>query len=715
MLQIIQYQKNGKMLVEELPAPKMRSGWILVQNMYSLISSGTERTSVETAQASIIGKAKSRPDLVRQVVDNAKKEGLSATYKKVKSRLDNYKELGYSCSGIVLESSVDEFKQGDRVACAGSTANHSEIISVPKNLAVKIPSMVSFEEAAFTTIGSISMQGVRQAEIRLGEKVAVIGLGLIGLITIQLLKANGCKVIGLDINDHNFELAEKFGCDECILFNADSIKRVETFTKGHGTDAVLITASTQSNEPVELALQYAMKKSKIVIVGVTGMNIPRSQFYEKEIDFRISCSYGPGRYDSMYEEKGIDYPIGYVRWTEKRNMESILTLLDEKKLNFKTLITHKIPIKEGLRAYDIITGKIKEKYNAILIEYSKEIKKISNEKSKIILNNPINSKNDIKIGFIGAGNFAQSYLIPPLKKSGVSFVGLVTARSINAKTTANKFKFNFASTEKNDIFNNKKINTIFIATRHDSHAKYVVEGIKSGKNIFCEKPLAINDKQLDEIEKAIKQTNFDKQILVGFNRRFSKCVRSIKNYFTEIREPLIIHYRVNAGFIPLTHWTQDVDQGGRIIGEGCHFIDTMIYLTNSMPISVFAQSIKSENSQINSNDSVSITIQFNSGSIGNLLYLANGDSSVPKEYCEVYGGNRTVIMKNFKTVEFYKNNKMHKEKYDGKKGHDEEIEYFINRCLGKVKQQLTLEEIMATTRTTFRIIESLNKNQLIEV
>lgn len=716
MFQIIQYQKTGEMFVEELLAPKLKSGGVLVQNMYSLISAGTERTSVETAQASIIGKVKSRPDLVKQVLDNVKKEGLIATFQKVNNRLDSYKELGYSCAGIVLESSVDEFKLGDKVACAGAGyASHAEIICVPKNLVVKIPEKVSFEEAAFTTVGSIALQGVRQTDIKLGENVVVIGLGLIGLITVQLLKANGCRVIGLDINDNNFELAKKLGCDVFTISNKDSLKVVESFTKGHGTDAVIITTSTNSNEPIELAFQYARKKSKVVIVGVAGMNLPRSPFYEKELDVRISCSYGPGRYDSTYEERGIDYPIGYVRWTEKRNMEAILNLTAEGKLDFKTLITHKIQISEGVKAYDLITGKIKEKYIGILIEYPQKIKDLAREKRKIILKEASTKNDKVAIGFIGAGNFAQSCLIPPLQKLGISFIGVVTSKPINVKSIAKKYNFNFASTEAADISRNEDINTIFIATRHDSHSKYVVEGIKHNKNIFVEKPLSINEEQLNELEKVINETNYNKHLQVGFNRRFSKPIKSIKKFFSEIKEPLVIHYRVNAGFIPLTHWTQDLEQGGRIIGEGCHFIDTMVYLTDSLPVSVFAESIISENSQVNKNDSVSITIQFKNGAVGHLLYLANGDSLVPKEYCEVYGGNLTAIMNNFKTVEYYKNNKMKKEKYDGKKGHNEEIEHFINVCLGKENSKLSFEEMITATKTTFRAIESLNKKQLVEV
>jgi len=445
------------------------------------------------------------------------------------------------------------------------------------------------------------------------------------------------------------------------------------------------------------------------------MNIPRSPFYEKELDLRISCSYGPGRYDPIYEEKGIDYPIGYVRWTEKRNMEAILNLLSEGKLDFNSLITHKIPISDGLQAYDTITGKIKEKYIGILIEYSKELKYLESEKRKIEINyKPIENGN-VFVGFIGAGNFAQSYLIPPLQKLGVPLIGLATSKPVTSKTTAKKFNFNFATTEIKDILNDERINTIFIATRHDSHAKLVIEAIKTDKNIFVEKPLAINEEQLTEIEKYIRETNYNKHLQVGFNRRFSKPIRSIKEFFIDVKEPLVIHYRVNAGFIPLSHWIQDPEHGGRIIGEGCHFIDTMVYLTGALPVSVFAESIISHNTQTKNDDTVSIIIKFEDGSVGNLLYLANGDGSVPKEYCEVYGGGRTAIMNNFQEVIFYKNNKTKNQKFDGKKGHFEELQHFINICLGKEKPQLSLDEIIAATKATFRAIQSLEKKQLVEV
>jgi len=719
MKQIIQYQKSGEMFVKELDEPQLKKGCVLVRNVYSLISTGTEKTSVETAQASMLGMAKSRPDLVKQVMENAKKDGLKATYEKVMNRLDNFKELGYSCAGEVIESDLEEYKPGDRVACGGATANHSEIVCVPKNLVVRIPEGVNYEEAAFTTVGSIAMQGVRQADLRVGENAVVIGLGLIGLITVQILKASGCRVAGLDINENNFEKAKASGCDECYISGSESVKRIENFTEGYGSDAVIITAGTKSNEPVELALQYARKKSKIVVVGAVGMNLPRNPFYEKEIDFRISCSYGAGRYDNEYEERGIDYPIGYVRWTENRNMKSILELISEGKLNVKSLITHKIPIEKGLEAYDIITGKVKEKYLGILIEYKMEKKEEREEvrsegvreagseekEKKVYAEKPI-------IGFIGAGNFAQSYLIPNLK--GTEIKTVMTGKPLNADSVKEKFGFKKSTVDSKEIFEDKEINTVFVATRHDSHANYVVKAIKAGKNIFVEKPLAINEEQLREIKNVYNSIN-SQYLMVGFNRRFSESFVKIKKFFNDVREPLIINYRVNAGLIPKTHWTQSPEQGGRLIGEGCHFIDTMQYLTGAKPEGVYAHNIGTNNSQMTGYDNTATVINFSDGSVGNLLYIANGDSSVPKEYCEVYGGGRTAIMDNFKEVRMYSGGKMKKVKLDGKKGHKEEVEYFIKVLKGKQEPDLKFESMYLTTLATFRIMESLKTRKHIKI
>ncbi|MCX7612089.1 MAG: bi-domain-containing oxidoreductase, partial [Ignavibacterium sp.] len=621
MLQIIQYQKNGEISVEDLPDLTCPPNGILVKNYYSLISAGTERTSVETAKASLIGKAKTRPDLVKQVIDNIKKEGFLATYKKVLNRLDNYKELGYSSSGIVIESKTNVFKPGDRVACAGF-AYHSELVGIPKNLAVKVPDEVSLREAAFTTIGAIALQGVRQAKVNLGETVVVIGLGLIGLITVQLLKANGCKVIGLDINERNFGLAEGFGCNYCFKLENNFINKIHNLTNGFGADAVIITASTNTSEPMEDAIKIARKKGRIVIVGTLKIVIPRQEFYEKELEITISCSYGPGRYDYNYEIKGLDYPYNYVRWTENRNMEAILELLREKKINFEKLITHEIPIEEGLKAYEIITGKVKEQHIGILIKYNQE-KDLSRNytKENFKVNKTFDSK--IVVGFIGAGNFAQSYLLPYLKSKEIELRKVATKTPITAKSVAEKFGFKYYSTSPEEILDDPHINTIFIVTNHSTHGKFVKEALKRNKNVFVEKPLCITEEELMDIKDIY--TKSTSKLFVGFNRRFSKQFELIKNFFHNRTEPLFILYRVNAGFIPSDHWIQRVEEGGRLIGEGCHFIDIFDFLIESDIKEFDIKALNNRSDLQIINDNFILTIKYNDGSVATLLYNSNGD------------------------------------------------------------------------------------------
>lgn len=713
MKQIIQYQKTGEMKIEELPLPVIRDGCVLVKNEFSVISSGTERTSVETAKASMIGKARSRPDLVKQVISSAKREGLKATWEKVQNRLDNYKELGYSCAGTVVESAVSSFKAGDRVACAGAAANHSEYVLVPANLAVRVPDSVSFDEAAFTTLGSIAMQGVRQADLRIGEKAAVIGLGLLGIITVQILKAAGCKVIGLDINDNNFELARSLGCDETIIIGDDSAGKVETFTNGYGTDAVIITASTKSNKPVELALEFARRKSPVVVVGAVGMDIPRSPFYEKEAELKISCSYGPGRYDRDYEEYGIDYPFEYVRWTENRNMQSVLDLLESGKMSFRPLITHYFGIKDGLNAYDLITDKTGEKHLGVLISYGSH-----DSKREVISRDfhgtaakaaaPVNPRmktDTIVAGFIGAGNFAQSYILPAVKKNGVRLKTVITSKPVNASSVKSKFGFEECGTNPDMVFSDNEINTVFIASRHDSHGNFVLRTIQSGKNVFVEKPLAISKAELDAISEAYGKSNVN--LTAGFNRRFSKSFKDIKKFFSGVKEPKVIIYRVHAGYIPSSHWIQDPLQGGRIIGEGCHFIDTMQYLTESDPVSFSAAPIRSRNIKAGGRDNVTVTINFADGSVGTLIYLSNGDTSVDKEYCEVFAGGKTAIMSNFNANIYHSGGKRTVSKEDGRKGHAEEIRQFLNLIRGNKAEAITFGEIQSNTELTFKINEVL--------
>jgi len=712
MLQAIQYQKTGELHVKELPAPELKPKMIVVHTQASLISAGTERTSVSTAKASMLEKIRTRPDLVKQVVDMAKREGMLSTLSKVRTKLDSYKALGYAAAGVVIESSTDEFAPGDRVACAGGGyASHAEVIAVPRNLAVKIPDGVSFDEAAFTTLGAIAMQGVRQADVRLGEAVAVIGLGLLGQLTVQLLKAAGCRVIGLDINERQFELAREFGADALAVSGSGSLGSIESFTRGIGCDAVIITAGTSSNDPVELAIQAARKKGRVVVVGAVGMNIPRSPFYEKELDITISCSYGPGRYDPEYEEEGHDYPVGYVRWTERRNMESVLDLIASGRLNVNRMITHRLPITQAERAYDIITGKIQEPYIGIVLNYPDRGGQALVR--TVAVNRAEPKAGALGIGFIGAGSFAQSYLLPTVRSSGTRLVAVATSTSVNARSVAEKFGFETAATDAGTLLARPEIDGVFVATRHDSHAGYVLRALDAGKQVFVEKPLAIAREELEAIRERAETTS--DRVMVGFNRRFSGSLGVMKRHFAGVEEPLAMMYRVNAGHIRLDHWTQAESQRGRIIGEGCHFIDCMQFMTGARPTSVHAAAIGSENRTVRNADSVSITIRFSDGSIGTLMYLANGDPSVPKEYFEVFGGGRTAIMNNFQDVMLARGRKRKVDKFNGDKGHAEEVRQTLAAMKEGTPMPISFQSLYDTTMATLAAMESLETGEVVRL
>ena len=706
MKQVIQNFKTGELYVDDVPLPSISEGMVLIENEFSLISAGTERGTVKVAQANLLNKARQRPDLVAQVIQNIKKEGLKATITKVRAKLDSLRAMGYSTSGVVL-SSMDtngQFKPGDRVACAGfEYASHAEIVSVPQNLVVKIPDGVSSDDAAFTTLGAIAMQGVRQAEVRIGERVCVIGLGLLGQITCQLLRANGCAVFGIDLSDAFVKIANEHSADKALLRNDPNlISACDNFTNGHGFDAVIITAAAQSSDPVELAGEISMKKGKVVVVGMVTMNIPRDpHYYRKEIDIRMSCSYGPGRYDVNYEENGQDYPYAYVRWTEQRNMESFLDLLARKYINLKPLITHVIDVEDAEKAYDIILGKVKEHHIGILLKYSENENK---SRSAIrISDKPLAA---INTGFIGAGSFAQSYLIPNVKSSGGSLDGVVTSRGITAKNVGDKFGFNFCSSDINDVLGNEKINTVFIATPHSSHADLVVKSLEANKNVFVEKPLAISAEELDRVIETKK--NHSQPLLVGFNRRFAPISEDIKKEFQNTGEPMVVNIRINAGFIPKDNWIQQKDIGaGRIIGEMCHFIDLMQYFTGSEPVKVYADCINSTNDKISPADNIAIVIKFANGSVGNLTYLANGDKGMPKELIEVFSGSKIGVINDFRDGLIYKNGKAVKLKSSGK-GHKEEVAAFLNALKSGNGSPISFRSICLTTLTTFKIHDSLH-------
>ena len=711
MLQIVQYQKTGEVSASELPAPICKEGGILVQTHFSLISAGTEKISVENAQSSLIQRARKQPDQVKLVIDSIKKEGIVSTAKRVKSKLESYKPLGYSASGVVIDSRTDGFIPGDKVAVAGAGyANHAEILSIPKNLAVKIPDSVTFEDAAYTTLGSIAMQGVRQADLRLGEKVAVIGLGLLGQITVQLLKASGCQVVGLDINETLFAMAEKFGCDKCYPSSFEYTNDILAFTHGIGCDAVIITASTSSNQPMELALELARKKGRVVVVGAVGMNVPRGTFYAKELDLTISCSYGPGRYDPNYEERGEDYPPAYVRWTENRNMQAFLELISCGSMNVKAMNTHTFDIKDAAKAYDLITGKTDNKFLGVLISYSQ--RSDANIKS-VQLGYSQNNKS-INLGFIGAGTFAQGYLLPNISSKDVDFVACSTETPVNAQSVAEKYGFAISTTDSSELIRNKDVNTIFCATRHDTHAKFVIEAVKANKPIFVEKPLAATEVQLKEIKDQVENQNGS--VFVGFNRRFSKPFITLKEFFSQRSEPLAMHYRVNAGKIPKSHWAMQAEHGGgRIVGEACHFIDCMVYLSGSLPEKVYAQSISTSSRENMDTETVAITINFKDGSLGILEYFANGDSSYPKEYFEAFCQGSIGVMNSFTSVNLVRGGKTKTHKFNGNKGHKEEVVAFLKSVKSGVQMPISFEEIYYTSAATFAAMKSLETGNAVAI
>ena len=711
MKQLIQNYKTGELGLFEVPAPACGENGALVQTTISLVSAGTEKMLVDFAKKSIFAKAKDRPDLVKQVIDKMKKEGVKNTLEKVFTKLDTPIPLGYSLAGRVIEigSNMSGINIGDRVACGGAGyANHAEINYVPKNLMVKIPDSVDDIDASFVTVGAIALQGVRRTSPLLGEKIAVMGLGLLGQLTVQLLKANGCKVIGSDIDPDKLALAKKLGADEVCYAN-ELIGKAKEFTNGYGVDAVIITASTMSNEPIIDAAEISRMRGRVVIVGMVGMDVPRNIYYKKELEIKLSMAYGPGRYDPEYEEKGIDYPYDLVRFTEQRNFEAFLGLIEERKISPKQLITHEYDFEDAMKAYDLLEGKIQEKYLGIILKYKNDIKinehKIVQRTTKAI------SSEKINVGLIGAGNFTKSVILPNLQKvGGYEFVGLCTATGVSAQGTGKKYNFKYITTDSDEIFKNKEINSIFITTQHNQHASAVIKSIESGKHCFVEKPLCIYEEELEAIKKAYTGETI---VQVGFNRRFSSMIKKIKKY---IKGQISVNYRVNAGVIPKDVWIQDrTIGGGRIIGEVCHFIDTCSYIIDSEVVSVFATTVQKDDQSIPDEDNVNIVLKYANGSTATINYYAYGDTAMPKEYIEVFGNGVSITMNDFRELIIYKKGKTHKEKRANQdKGFIGEFKAF-KEAVKSGKSAISFESIYNTTKTTFKILESIRTGNIEKV
>jgi predicted dehydrogenase/threonine dehydrogenase-like Zn-dependent dehydrogenase len=723
MKQITQHNKTGEVRVEEIPLPALKPGHVLVQTRFSVISAGTEKSSISQRKSSLLQKARQRPELVLKVLEQVRQYGLLPTYRRAKSRLETSAPLGYSASGTVIAvgSGAGDFKPGDRVACAGGGyASHGEYMLIPKNLCAKVPQRVELDEAAYATLGAIALQGVRQTQPTLGETVVVIGLGLVGQLAVQLLKANGCPVIGVDLDPHAVKLAKQCGADVALQRTADDLKNVvRSFTKGVGADAVIITAATPSDDPVELAGELCRDKGRVVLVGDVGLQLPRAPYYLKELDFRLSRSYGPGRYDSQYEEQGQDYPVGYVRWTERRNLQEFLRLLSKKSVDVKRLTTHRFTVEDAPSAYALITGsktKKREHYIGILLDYGEGGQEQAEAPARRFEVTPAKSTSTpaaVGVGFLGAGNFAQGFLLPPIQQAGnISLMGVCTANGLNATNIARNFGFRFATTDPREILEQETINTVFVATRHNLHASYLIEALKAGKHVFVEKPLALNAGELKAIQKAYASAIDHGQstlVMVGFNRRFAPHAQHVKRFFENAIEPSTIQYRVNAGLVPRTHWTRDpVEGGGRIIGEVCHFVDLMQYLTDSVPVRIYAESLSSGGGAAGEDDSVVVTLKFRNGSVGTITYLANGDPSVPKERIEISSTGRTAVIDNFQRLSLYQQGKKREFKLSNvDKGHRAEVRAFLQAVQGGAPSPIPFESLVATTVATFKILESL--------
>ena len=717
MKQVLQNRKTGRPFVGEVPVPALQRGRVLVRTVASLISAGTERAAVELVSKGLVQEARERPDLVKAVVAKVKSEGLLNTVAAVRDKMAASQALGYSAAGIVtaVAEHVSEFQVGDRVACAGvGFASHAEVLSVPKNLCVHLPAQVSFEAGAYGTLGAIALQGVRLAEPTLGESVVVIGLGLVGQLTVQLLKANGCRVFGLDLDPSRVSLAVELGADRAVVLGEGTEKEINAFTRGRGADAVLITAATDSNQPVELAAKVSRLKGRVIVVGMTGLDIPRAPFFSRELKLIISMSYGPGRYDPDYEEKGHDYPLPYVRWTEKRNIEGFLDLVADGRVNVARLTTHRFRIEDAERAYQLLSGDAKEPYLGVVLNYDPEAELTR----RVALGAPRparKTESSIVLGVIGAGGYVPAMLLPHFKTEGVDFRSIATASGISAHDVGKRFGFTEAVSAANDVLDDANINLVVIGTRHDLHAQLAREALERNKNVFVEKPLALNDAELDAVLEAAERSSG--RLMVGFNRRFSPLAQQANAHFANRDTPLSILYRVNAGHIPKEHWTQDpLEGGGRIVGEVCHFVDLMQFLTGAAPVSVFAEPVSAKSPKIVDADSVFITLRFADGSNGSIAYLSEGDKALPKERVEIFGGGRTFVLDDFKRGVGYASER--EKQIDLKtqdKGQQEQVRQ-ICACLREGgPAPITLDELAATTRATFRILDSLRSKCVVSL
>ena len=700
MKQIFQNISNGDLYIEEIPIPQVKEGELLISTLYSVISPGTEKSLIKFSKSSFISKALQQPDKVKQVIEKAKNDGPISAIEAVKNRLNLPLELGYCNVGIVEEvgENVRKFKKGDRVVSNGP---HAEFCVVPQNLCALVPEDVSSEEASFTVLASIGLQAIRLANPTFGETFVVSGLGLIGLLTIQLLKANGCKVIGIDINPKRCELASEYGI-ETINLNSinDPIKHVMNITDDVGVDGVLISATTSSDEPIHLACNLCRKRGRIVLLGVTGLNFRRDLFYKKELTFQVSCSYGPGRYDSSYEDKGNDYPIGYVRWTENRNFKSILDAFLQKSLDVNPLIFKKLPFEKVIEGYEILNKN--SDALGILLEYDFAKKERKNNIYLKKSNLSSNSKNNLLVSLIGIGNHSSRTLLPNLSKGGAVFDNLLANHGEPLVRLGKKFNFANVTTDREHFFKSNCSDSIIIATRHDTHASFIKEALMLGKNVYVEKPLCLNQNDLKDI-KSLALRN--KILMVGYNRRFAPLIIKLKRIIKDFKSTKCFVYTCNAGYIPPDHWTQNIEiGGGRLLGECCHFVDLLRFLAES-PIKSITKVEVDDTDKIS--DSFSISIKFEDGSIGQVNYFSNGHRSYPKEFLQVFSGGKIIELDNFRKLKTWGIKGVPNiRNFNQDKGHKNCLMAFLNAIKKCEKSPIPLDEIFEVQEKLLKLVKN---------
>jgi predicted dehydrogenase len=715
MKQVVQNMRSGQTTVIEVPVPKVGRGMVLVRTAASLVSAGTERHAVAFASKGLLGKALARPDLVRQVITKARRDGVVTAVDAARNRLDQPLPLGYSSSGTVIEvgRGVRGIRVGDRVACAGGGhAVHAEFSLVPRNLVARLPRKVDFEAGAFATLGAIALHGYRLGQTQVGERVGVIGLGLIGLLATAIGRAAGCEVFGVDLDPDRVARARKMGA-RAVLRN-EAVAAAQAFTRGVGLDAILICADTPSNDAVELAGEIARERARVIAVGLVGTQLPRPAYYAKELTFIVSRSYGPGRYDPGYEEHGVDYPLGYVRWTEGRNLEGFIRMLEDGAVDVRPLVTHRFPIASADQAYRLIQGD-GGPYLGVLLTYEGRPQGGIPERRVELAARPPEPTAAVRLGVLGAGNFANAVVLPLLRRvPSVECVGLASAGGLSSASAARKYGFRYAATDDVRILEDPQINVVAVLTRHNLHAGQTVAALKAGKHVFCEKPLALTWEELESVAKALRRSG--RTLMVGFNRRFAPMAVRLREAMELAGEPLVMHYRVNAGYLPASHWVQDpAEGGGRLLGEACHFIDLLTFLVDGPPIRVSASGLPEGDRY--RDDNVVIDLSFPDGSIGVVTYVASGSPGAPKERLEVFGGGKMAVLDDFRRLEIYSDGRRRvwRDRLRQDKGHLGEWQAFVESIMSGSPPPIPYEQIFGVSLACLAAVEALHSGEPVDV